>query len=64
MLQHPELIFWKKCPTCGWSVFDSESHAKSPKASKMATYKMQSGSISQFDDMSKELDSTTSSHKE
>lgn len=65
MLQHPELLFWKKCPTCGYTEFDSESHSRYPSASKFATYRMMLGvePVPEKDKL-KELDSATSSHKE
>lgn len=64
MLQHPELLFWKKCPSCGYCQFDSDAHARHPKASKLATYRMQSGQEIPQVDKSEEPDSATSSHKE
>lgn len=43
MRQHPELVFWKKCPICGYTIFDSESHSKRPKVTKMLTFRMMAG---------------------
>lgn len=67
MQPHNELLFFYKCPTCGYTEFDSESYSKSSVIYKYATYKMLSGLEPVPDhqvDKSKELDSSTSSHKE
>lgn len=67
MQQHQELIFWRKCPTCGYTEFDSESHAKSPNVYKNATYKMLSGLEPVPDQQANKIEepcSATSSHKE
>ena len=38
MCQHPELIFWLKCPSCGYCELDVETYSKKPKACKLTKY--------------------------
>lgn len=65
MSLHPELLFFKKCNTCGYTEFDSESYSRHPGAPKLATYRMMLGFEPVPDeDKSKEPCSATSSHKE
>lgn len=59
MLQHPELIFWKKCPCCGYCELDEKAKAKMPNANKFTTYAHLFGYS-----MITEHDSATSLHKE
>lgn len=66
MLQHPELIFWLKCPTCGYCELDSEAKSKHPKANKLTTYAQLFGQHPAHpqEDTLEEQHSPTSSHKE
>jgi hypothetical protein len=36
LLQHPELFFWLKCPTCGYSKLDEKLVALYPHIDKMS----------------------------
>lgn len=36
MAQHPELLFWLKCPICGFSAIDKDKLSKYPNIDKMA----------------------------
>lgn len=63
MKQHPELIYFRKCPTCGYSELDSESYSKNPNIYKYATYNMLMG-FEEVTQTKEEPCSTTSSQKE
>lgn len=67
MLHHPELMFWKKCPTCGYTEYKPEAHAKYPKAHKLTTYAMASGQVAALpveNNLEEQLDSPIVSPKE
>lgn len=67
MNRHPELIFWRKCPTCGYCEFVSDEHARQPTASKVAKYSVYTGSAQDeklADKIAEQSDSPSASRKQ
>jgi hypothetical protein len=36
MNRHPDLLFYLKCPTCGYTEYQSHEHEKIPNADKLS----------------------------
>jgi hypothetical protein len=65
MLQHPELILWKKCPTCGYCQLDVEATKRHPKLDHLIRYDGTIATLNQREDKKQESDeSPTSLYKE